>query len=77
MRIEPTSPAWKAGVLPLNYARVARSQKKFFVRLAPQRGSAPMALVLRTRCYPESMWEGFPHTPFASSPFRLVCVVRT
>ena len=45
--IEPSLPAWKAGVLPLNYSRVVRSQKTlFFVRLTPQGkpNGFPMAL---------------------------------
>ena len=26
--IEPSTPAWKAGVLPLNYARISKGQNK-------------------------------------------------
>ena len=29
MGIEPTYPAWKAGVLPLNYTRVVLTRKYF------------------------------------------------
>lgn len=31
--IEPPSPAWKAGVLPLNYARISRSEGKTLAAL--------------------------------------------
>jgi hypothetical protein len=30
MGIEPTYPAWKAGVLPLNYTRMGHSAKKYY-----------------------------------------------
>ena len=32
MGIEPTRPAWKAGVLPLNYTRVSNDVSYFIIR---------------------------------------------
>src|SRR5215216_926776 len=34
--IEPTRPAWKAGVLPLNYARVAQEDEDLFLSQSGQ-----------------------------------------
>ena len=34
--IEPTRPAWKAGVLPLNYARVAQERRDSSMRVSGQ-----------------------------------------
>ena len=30
MGIEPTRPAWKAGILPLNYTRIAPTHRRYF-----------------------------------------------
>ncbi len=34
MGIEPTRPAWKAGVLPLNYTRIYQSDASYFSKLS-------------------------------------------
>ena len=35
MGIEPTRPAWKAGILPLNYTRMGTEQKNISFRSIP------------------------------------------
>ena len=35
MGIEPTRPAWKAGILPLNYTRIALSYQSLLILAQP------------------------------------------
>ena len=49
--IEPRTPAWKAGVLPLNYARVQRSiqsKSEVFVKMRILSYKVPIPKALQT-----------------------------
>ena len=45
MGIEPTRPAWKAGILPLNYTRISAFQVAFVCRFSGCRFSATFVII--------------------------------
>lgn len=52
--IEPTRPAWKAGVLPLNYARVAQEEEDSSLSLFGQARSVEVLITPQPRQTPFS-----------------------